>query len=188
MKEDEDVQRPGSCSEWGLQLEHNVKVEECLSIVAVVLQVALNRIWKCITGRVTMSRGQSGLMGMEILGRICSASLGKRRERFLRCRHAISHGTRYRISVENLWKSPSTQYCLPGIQSGPLEVLHILWCCCSSWYCCLEHICHACLQLLAFDLECCCTKRSFLKFEWCCWTSPWLALPLEGKEGKEWDP
>lgn len=78
MKEDEDVQRPGLCSEWGLQLEHNVKVKECLSIVAVVLQVALSRIWKCNTGRVAMSRGQSGLMGMEILGRIWSASLGKR--------------------------------------------------------------------------------------------------------------
>lgn len=77
MREDEDMQRPESCSECGLQLEHDVKVEQCPSILAAILQVALSSIWKCITGRVIINGEQSGLMGMEILGRMWSASLGK---------------------------------------------------------------------------------------------------------------
>lgn len=112
---------------------------------------------------------------------------GKCREHFQRCAHAIFNGARLRISVENLWRGPSRQCCLPVMLSAPSEVLHILWCCCSSRYCCLERMCHACLQLVAADLECCC--RGKLCEIWMMllnhlWTPPCLPLCPWKENGK----
>lgn len=71
------VQRPGSCLERDLELEHVTVLEQYLSVVAVILQVAGSGAWASITGRVALSWGQSCLMEMEKPVRRRSASLGE---------------------------------------------------------------------------------------------------------------
>ena len=62
VREGEDVQRPGLCSEWGLELGRVVGLEQYLGLVVVILLVALSRAWSCIKGEGDFERGR-GLPG-----------------------------------------------------------------------------------------------------------------------------
>ena len=61
----------------GFGAGHVVGVEQCLSVLAVILRVVVSRAWACVTGRMTLSREESFLVEMDMLGRTHSVSLRK---------------------------------------------------------------------------------------------------------------
>lgn len=77
MREAEDEWRPESCSMQGLELANVPAEKQCLGIVAVMLLLAWNNAWVCVTARVKFRWEESFLKEMEMWGRTWSVLQGK---------------------------------------------------------------------------------------------------------------
>lgn len=98
--------------------------------MAVILRVAPGRSRARITMRVTLS-GEVLPEGNGDAGQNTVCIIGEGLENVCLGGDPISQGTRQRMAVENLKKRLCRQRYLPGVLSGPPEVLHILSPCCS---------------------------------------------------------